>query len=129
MIADAYYEQKELAYELKDMMNAISHINKPAYLLDYFDFFCQHMDVSPGDIAGTSRKQEIYMPRCQFVAFVREISNETITLKEIGRLLSDRDHSSIINSLEAHSEWMVISDAYRQGYNGLMKMWRLRNGK
>lgn len=126
MIADSYYQQVEEAYELRDMLYHAREEEGSKGILEYFEFFCEHMDIHPGFLVTGSRKQEYFMLRCQFSSFVREQSGNTISLKEIGSLLGGRDHTSIIHATEMHKEWMTISDIYAQDYNSLIKCWRLR---
>lgn len=127
MIADVYYEQTELAYKLREMLFHKRIEDNPVGVLDYVEFFCEHMDINPGALITRSRKQEYVLLRSQFVAFVRKQSSETITYQKIGEAIGGRDHATVMNSEQGHEEWMLISASYRQDYISLNKMWRLRN--
>lgn len=124
---DVFYEQVEQAYELRDMLYHSPERGNPIGVLEYFDFFCEHMDCHPGALVTSSRKQEYVKLRFQFIAFVREQSNKTITYREIGQLLGGRDHSSMIHGEDQHREWMLISSTYKQDYQSLNKIWELHH--
>ena len=73
------------------------------------------LDVYPTDIIGRSRKRSMVIGR-QMIFYTLK-KHYLITLKQIGLLMNNRDHATIINGLENHKQDYKHDEKYKRLYD------------
>lgn len=72
---------------------------------------CELYDVSCDEIKTKSRKREFTLPRQISIYFLRIKTG--MPLKKIGKLFGDRDHSTVIHSIETVKDAMCVDKKFR----------------
>ena len=90
---------------LKDIINPDNerHIT-PDYVISVV---AEHFGVRPEDIKSSKRNKEIVLPR-QISMYLIRVLND-ISLKDVGKVLGDRDHSTIIYGYEKILKEMSVN--------------------
>ncbi len=75
-------------------------------------------EVTKDQIQSSNRKQKYCDVRTMIAYIVR--SNTLATLRKIGDMLGNRDHSSVLHYIKKHEDLMVYDYDYRQMYFALL---------
>ena len=73
--------------------------------------------ISKAEIVGKSRKKEIALARHMAIWLVRKILD--LPYAEIGRIFGNRDHSTIMNSIESTDKKMLINNVVKTAANSI----------
>tara|TARA_R100001463_G_scaffold70799_1_gene124481 strand:- start:493 stop:858 length:366 start_codon:yes stop_codon:yes gene_type:complete len=77
---------------------------------------CLFFNLKTEDVLGRRRFQRLILARCIIATILRE--KYSYTVKSIGVLLGNRDHSTIVNLSNRHSDFIFTNDeGYRQAYS------------
>ncbi len=79
----------------------------------------EHFDLSPSDIVGNKRNSKVVFPRQIVMYLCRDMTG--ITLKNVGKYLGGRDHTTIMNGVEKIEKEIQTSDATRETIEILKK--------
>lgn len=71
---------------------------------DSLNVVCEMLGVTVDEIKSKKRKREYVMARALFFKLVRELTLEKVSLKHIGGYVGQRDHSTVIHSLDMLQE-------------------------
>lgn len=71
-----------------------------------------HFDLSPSDIVGNKRNSKVVFPRQIVMYLCRDMTG--ITLKNVGKYLGGRDHTTIMNGVEKIEKEIQTSDSTRE---------------
>lgn len=85
------------------------------------DLVCKHFSVKKQDVIGPSRFANLVRARQFFCKLIYSDKENVFSLTRIGTYLGDRDHSTIINSLEKFDIFYDCEDAYKKQYDDLEK--------
>ena len=101
LIALSNLENKKIdiplaAEALKDMISPDNNREVTPELI--IDIVAEHFDLSPADLTGNKRNSKVVFPR-QIVMYLCRHMTE-VTLKNIGKVLGGRDHTTIIHGAE-----------------------------
>ena len=77
-------------------------------------FYSQPVD----QIKSTSRKRELVVPR-QMFCYITKFNMPNVTLKEIGKYLGNRDHSTIIHGIRTAGDLIETDKQFREEYKRL----------
>jgi len=77
-------------------------------------FYSQPVD----QIKSTSRKRELVVPR-QMFCYITKFNMPNVTLKEIGKYLGNRDHSTVIHGIRTAGDLIETDKQFRQEYERL----------
>lgn len=81
-----------------------------SYIAWCFDNVCSVMKVSISDITSQSRKQNIVFARVMLTHFLIK----SMTLADVGKVIGNRDHSTIVHYKKVHNDMMYTSEWYRE---------------
>lgn len=98
IMAYANLEKREVNIELaeKVLKDIISPNEKRVITPELIiDMVAEHFDISAADLSGTKRNSKVVLPRQIAMYLCREMTN--VTLKNIGRCLGNRDHTTVMN--------------------------------
>ena len=101
VIALSKLEQKEITIDLaaEALKDIISPNNKKVITHEsIISIVSEHFSVTPADLAGNKRSKNIVVPRQIAMYLCRELLDTS--LKEIGKNLGDRDHTTIMHGIE-----------------------------
>ena len=93
VMAGAKLEKKEVTLELAEQ--ALKDIISPEYIISVV---AEHYGVTPADLSGNKRNSKIVMPRQVSMYLCREIISTP--LKNIGKALGNRDHTTVMHGIE-----------------------------
>lgn len=77
-------------------------------------FYSQPID----KIISTSRKRELVIPR-QMFCYIAKFNMPNVTLKEIGKFLGGRDHSTVIHGIRTAEDLIETDKQFRKEYEKL----------
>lgn len=83
------------------------------------DIVAEHFDISPADITGNKRNSKVVFPR-QIVMYLCRNMTE-VTLKNIGKYLGGRDHTTVMNGITKIENELESSDSTREVIDILKK--------
>ena len=115
IMAYANLEQKEINLDLaeKVLKDIISPNQKriitPELILD---IVAEHFDLTASDLIGNKRNSKIVFPRQIAMYLCRNMTE--VTLKNIGKVLGGRDHTTIMNGISKIENEMETSDSTRE---------------
>lgn len=76
---------------------------------------CRHFDISSNTLKSKSRKKELVWARCILIHFLRQ--NTAFSLQKIGKLVGNRDHSTVIYQLEQYDDLLKYDRPFKQIVN------------
>lgn len=116
VIALSKLEQKEISIDLaaEALKDIISPNNKKVITHEsIISIVSDHFSVTPADLAGNKRSKNIVVPRQIAMYLCRELLDTS--LKEIGKSLGDRDHTTIMHGIEkVEAELQTNKDIEKQ---------------
>ena len=95
------FEKKEVTLELAEqaLKDIISPDEKKVITPEYIiSVVAEHYGVTPADLSGNKRNSKIVMPRQVSMYLCREIISTP--LKNIGKALGNRDHTTVMHGIE-----------------------------
>ena len=101
VMAGAKLEKKEVTLELakQALKDIISPDEKKVITPEYIiSVVSEHYGVTPADLSGNKRNSKIVMPRQVAMYLCREIISTP--LKNIGKALGNRDHTTVMHGIE-----------------------------
>ena len=122
IMAYANLEQKEINLDLaeKVLKDIISPNQKriitPELILD---IVAEHFDLSASDLIGNKRNSKIVFPRQIAMYLCRHMTE--VTLKNIGKVLGGRDHTTVMNGITKIENEMETSESTREVIDILKK--------
>jgi hypothetical protein len=78
----------------------------------------QETGVSVAELKSKTRKREVVDARHMFCEITKK--NTKLSLKNIGSCIGNRDHSTVLNSLTRHQEFMQSDKNYRATFNAII---------
>jgi chromosomal replication initiation ATPase DnaA len=90
-------------------------------LKDIMSSVCNYYQVPARDIFGTRRYRHYVRPR-QIVCYIAKLHIPDITLKEIGKYLGNRDHSTVIHSVRSVEDEMSYNKRFEKEVNEIKLM-------
>ena len=76
---------------------------------------CKYFDLPQEQLTGTSRRRHLCEPRQMIMKALK--SRTRLSLSEIGRMFSHRDHTTVIHSVRLVDSFCEIDAKYRKSYN------------
>lgn len=122
IMAYANLEQKEINLDLaeKVLKDIISPNQKriitPELILD---IVAEHFDLSASDLIGNKRNSKIVFPRQIAMYLCRHMTE--VTLKNIGKVLGGRDHTTVMNGITKIENELETSESTREVIDILKK--------
>lgn len=80
---------------------------------------CREFDVTYEEITGKNRKRVFVDPRQIAMKLIKDNSHKT--LKQIGELFSNRDHSTVIHAVETANILIEQIPKIKRSYNNLVR--------
>lgn len=130
IMAYANLEQKEINLDLaeKVLKDIISPNQKriitPELILD---IVAEHFDLSASDLIGNKRNSKIVFPRQIAMYLCRHMTE--VTLKNIGKVLGGRDHTTVMNGITKIENELETSESTREVIDILKKKSIRRNSR
>ena len=94
-------------------------IDEPLHRIFLSKFFIVYFNVSPADIRGTKRNANVASARRVAIYILREVTG--MSMEEIGREFSGRDHSTIVYSLKTMERDMKNDQHLRETVSDIIK--------
>lgn len=86
---------------------------KPGSPARIIEVVCKYLNVSEERLTGASRKRELVEGRHIAMAFIR-YTNRNLSLKQIGKLFGDRDHSTVIYAVQTYEDLYSTDKSFRK---------------
>ena len=122
VMAGAKLEKKEVTLELAEqaLKDIISPDEKKIITPDYIiSVVADHYGVTPADLSGDKRNSKIVMPRQVSMYLCREIISTP--LKNIGKALGNRDHTTVMHGIEKIENELQTDDNLKNTIDILKK--------
>ena len=102
---------------VSQMFSTISKENRSITPEKIIDIIAKYYKLSKSEIQGKSRRQEIVLARHISMWMIRNITN--LTYKEIGKLFKDRDHSTVMSSIEKIDYQLKINETVKDALKNI----------
>ena len=122
VMAGAKLEKKEVTLELAEqaLKDIISPDEKKVITPEYIiSVVAEHYGVTPADLSGNKRNSKIVMPRQVSMYLCREIISTP--LKNIGKALGNRDHTTLMHGIEKIENELQTDDNLKNTIDILKK--------
>ena len=122
VMAGAKLEKKEVTLELAEqaLKDIISPDEKKVITPEYIiSVVAEHYGVTPADLSGNKRNSKIVMPRQVSMYLCREIISTP--LKNIGKALGNRDHTTVMHGIEKIENELQTDDNLKNTIDILKK--------
>ena len=122
IIAYANLEKREINIDLAEQVlrDIISPNEKKVITPDFIiDTVADHFDITPSDIVGSKRSSKIVFPRQIAMYLCREMLDAPLT--GIGKMMGDRDHTTVMHGIEKIEKEMSAKDSVRNTVDILKK--------
>lgn len=93
--------------------------DEPITLDIIMDTVCDHMNVTPQDINGKSRKKDVVLAR-QMVMYIAQ-KRTNMPASRLGRLIGGRDHSTVLHSLKKIEKELKTSKSLKNVISSVEK--------
>jgi len=128
-LAKLKHQHPDYKEEINLLMYRIEPKKSQEYLsnsvLSYMEILCNNLDISKKDFLE-KRSRDVLYYRYSLIAYLKH--NTDMTLRQIGKLFGNKDHSTIINALNAvkdalhpYSYNQELSDTYYKVKDALEK--------
>ena len=95
---------------VKDMLKKYNEfVPSPALIIEYI---CRYYDVDEEQVRGQGRKRDLMEARQTAMYLIRRMTN--LSLNDIGREFGDRDHTTVLHSLDQVEKKMRSDPAYAE---------------
>ena len=118
------FAQLEYIAQLKEIIRDKDTSKDRLNLPDIMDAVCNYYQVESRHIFGIKRNRPYVRPR-QIVCYIAKYNIPDITLKEIGRYLGNRDHSTVIHSVRSVEDEMSYNKRFETEINEIRGMLNL----
>jgi chromosomal replication initiator protein len=105
---------------IRDKDTSKDRLNLP----DIMSAVCNYYQVESRHLFGIKRNRPYVRPR-QIVCYIAKYNIPDITLKEIGRYLGNRDHSTVIHSVRSVEDEMSYNKRFETEINEIKGMLNL----
>ena len=122
IIAYANLEKREINIDLAEQVlrDIISPNEKKVITPEFIiDTVADHFDITPYDIVGSNRSSKIVFPRQIAMYLCREMLDAPLT--GIGKMMGDRDHTTVMHGIEKIEKEMSAKDSVRNTVDILKK--------
>ncbi len=102
---------------VSQMFSTISKENKSITPEKIIDIIAKYYKLSKAEIQGKSRRQEIVLARQISMWMIRNITN--LTYKDIGKLFKDRDHSTVMASIDKIDYQLKINETVKDALKNI----------
>lgn len=122
IIAYANLEKREINIDLAEQVlrDIISPNEKKVITPEFIiDTVADHFDITPSDIVGSKRSSKIVFPRQIAMYLCREMLDAPLT--GIGKMMGDRDHTTVMHGIEKIEKEMNAKDSVRNTVDILKK--------
>ena len=122
IIAYANLEKREINIDLAEQVlrDIISPNEKKVITPEFIiDTVADHFDITPSDIVGSKRSSKIVFPRQIAMYLCREMLDAPLT--GIGKMMGDRDHTTVMHGIEKIEKEMSAKDSVRNTVDILKK--------
>ena len=122
IIAYANLEKREINIDLAEQVlrDIISPNEKKGITPEFIiDTVADHFDITPSDIVGSKRSSKIVFPRQIVMYLCREMLDAPLT--GIGKMMGDRDHTTVMHGIEKIEKEMSAKDSVRNTVDILKK--------
>lgn len=110
------------AAAIKDILNEAQ--STPMTVEKIIQAVCEVYTVSPEDVRGTGKKQEVANARKMAMYIIKDICG--MTMKDIGKEFSGRDHSTVVYAVSNVEQKMKTDSYYRETVQDIIK--NIKNG-
>lgn len=97
----------------------------PLTVDDIVDRVCRHYDITPNSVKGRSRKREIVIPRQLSMFLCKKYTN--IPATRIGRMIGNRDHSTVLHSIEQIERQLKEDKAFAEEVKKIEEALKVKN--
>ena len=95
---------------VKDMLKKYNEfVPSPALIIEYI---CRYYDVDEEQVRGQGRKRDLMEARQTAMYLIRRMTN--LSLNDIGKEFGDRDHTTVLHSLDQVEKKMRSDPAYAE---------------
>lgn len=95
---------------VKDMLKKYNEfVPSPALIIEYI---CRYYDVDEEQVRGQGRKRDLMEARQTAMYLIRRMTN--LSLNDIGKEFGDRDHTTVLHSLDQVEKKMRTDPAYAE---------------
>ncbi len=115
-------EKREINIDLAEQVlrDIISPNEKKVITPEFIiDTVADHFDITPSDIVGSKRSSKIVFPRQIAMYLCREMLDAPLT--GIGKMMGDRDHTTVMHGIEKIEKEMSAKDSVRNTVDILKK--------
>ena len=103
---------------------AVNVEKKPVTIDDILERVCNHFNVSLADVNGKSRKRDLVVARQVSMYLTQKYTK--MPTNRIGKLIGNRDHSTVIHSCTQVEERMKIDKSFANEVQSIENSFRLR---
>jgi chromosomal replication initiator protein len=118
------FNQLEYIAQLKEIIRDKDTSKDRLTLPDIMNAVCNYYQVESRHLFGIKRNRPYVRPR-QIVCYIAKYNIPDITLKEIGRYLGNRDHSTVIHSVRSVEDEMSYNKRFSDEINEIRGMLNL----
>ena len=98
--------------------------NNPLTVDEIVEQVCEHLNVSPTDVSGKSRKKEIVQAR-QLSMYLAQ-KHTKMPASRIGKLIGNRDHSTVLHSCTQIEQKLGKDKGFVEEVNSIEKKFKLK---
>ena len=80
---------------------------------------CNHYKITRAELISKNRKTELVEGRVMVSAYL--YNDLKMTYKAVGEILGGRDHTTALNSVSNHHDWMIVDKDYRASYKAVIQ--------
>ena len=106
------------------MKRAVKIDDHPLTIDDIVETVCNHFNVSPSAVNGKSRRRELVVAR-QVSMFLAQKYTK-MPASRIGKLVGNRDHSTVIHSCKHIEQLMQVDKTFREELQSIENSFRIK---
>ena len=106
------------------MKRAVKIDDHPLTIDDIVETVCNHFNVSPSAVNGKSRRRELVVAR-QVSMFLAQKYTK-MPASRIGKLVGNRDHSTVIHSCKHIEQLMQVDKTFRDELQSIENSFRIK---
>lgn len=119
-----YNTQINLGLAQRVIKRSVNIKEKPITIDDILEKVCNHFNVSLADVNGKSRKRDLVVARQVSMYLTQKYTK--MPTNRIGKLIGNRDHSTVIHSCTQVEERMKIDKSFAHEVQSIENSFRLR---
>ena len=105
---------------------AVKTDDMPLTVDDIIDRVCRHYELTPNVLKGKSRKQDIVLARQLAMHLANKYTN--IPATRIGKLIGNRDHSTVLHSISKIAEKLKKDALFASEVDKIEKALKVKEG-